>query len=906
MKLIKTLTLASIILTLLLTVFTGCDKRALDLDQYDLVSFSAVDTLYSGFETELEALVLTKKGVPAPGQTVTFKADKGIVEASAVTNEFGIATAKFYHNISSTVVANVQASIHKSKKNISVTIVPFEGDYGITSILALPDSIYQDNNLTTSAIRALVKDKEGVGVTGKLVKFKTDKGQITSFAATDSSGVAIATFGDNGDVGEATVTAAVDGSFRTIKVKILPVVTNYDIKVTASHDVIYNDNNITVSVIKARVVDHEKYPVVEEPVRFRARNSAGEPIGQIASLMLTDTLGVATSIFKDAGDLGTAYIQATYGSVHGTVKVDIVETPEVAEVRLVSLSQAYGLDQELTLRAEALDVNGDYVADGTLITFDASLGDFEENIRTGVTANGSTSVKWNTGTQAGTVRIKAMVGGVDGKPKVQDIQDRVINPGPPAFLNPIPFYEDDEGEMSTIPIEGIPVNFTRKVEIRAVVTDEFSNPVRENLPIHFETSIGGIQPVASTNSEGIATAVYYPGVSAGTCLITAKYAPTGDGDEASGTSIFTIFSDHINTISFAQEQDMYLDVRGVGGIESRGLKVELFDFNGNLVSGHENVKFELVAPVPAGANINNIGNSDIVLSNNGVAVASINSGTGSGTIRVKASLVENPAIQATKSNIVIRSGQPNTVQPLIGDFNTGTALGGGLWRIQASAIVKDVYGNPVIDGTAVHFTIESEDPTEELPGDMSIVGHGFVGNIGDEDPDGSPGVAYTHLTYNGRNTYDKLYVRAESGGIQGSALVTLPINGPTLELIPDRLHVNFFQDDEVRAYADVKISITLADGQGNPISNGVIDVASTHGFFFEPKDVQVKEKTTYITREGKTATILRLRMWECPEPTEDYYLQEDVLIVAFLAGTNTITQTQTAIKRFMLDRPPGA
>ncbi|HCX59337.1 MAG TPA: hypothetical protein DG355_01605, partial [Candidatus Cloacimonas sp.] len=91
----------------------------------------------------------------------------------------------------------------------------------ITSIKAVPDTIYADNNVTFSRISVQVKDGENFGVRNQMVNFKTDIGNIITDVTTDSTGVATSTFWDSGDTGMATIVAIVRNFHETVKDSII-------------------------------------------------------------------------------------------------------------------------------------------------------------------------------------------------------------------------------------------------------------------------------------------------------------------------------------------------------------------------------------------------------------------------------------------------------------------------------------------------------------------------------------------------------------------------------------------------------------------------------------------------------------------------------------------------------------
>jgi hypothetical protein len=68
-----------------------------------------------------------------------------------------------------------------------------------TKIIASPDTIYADNNITYSEVSVTVKDGEGFGVPNQIVNFRTNKGRVLTNVPTDSTGVSTTTLWDDGD-----------------------------------------------------------------------------------------------------------------------------------------------------------------------------------------------------------------------------------------------------------------------------------------------------------------------------------------------------------------------------------------------------------------------------------------------------------------------------------------------------------------------------------------------------------------------------------------------------------------------------------------------------------------------------------------------------------------------------------
>ena len=916
MKHTKYLSLAIFLLAVLTLTFVGCDKRSFEPDSFFITEFVAPDSLSSGVETTIQAHVVNKEGVPASGETVTFKTTRGIIQAKAVTDDFGVATATFSHFITSVdpVSANVEAFIHKSQASAIIWLSKHLGDHTVFSLTASPSEIYADNNITTSEIRALIKDNDGYGAPDKSVRFQTNIGQVTSIAVTDDSGVATAIFADNGEMGNAVIKATIEESFKEVNVTVLPVLPEYVITMTATPSIIYADNNITFSTIKATVVDGiHGFPVIEETVRFRSS------LGNIVSQVMTDNMGIATTTFYDGGIVLTepvvAYIEARIGNASAEVAVNIDFTPLVGSVVLFNVLPVYDMERVRGFGATVKDINGNNVSDGTLVTFSTTKGSFSEEsiVReiVATTLRGDASVTFFTGTEAGSFNVSAEVG------NLSDSAASTINPGLPAAISLTAQYRDPGTDLwIDVPASGLPVNYHGDVRIRANVRDLYTNPVSAGNAILFETTLGGIQDIAATDENGIAYAVFYHGVSSGTAQITATAVMPSEDQPAIGTTVLTFFSNEVQSIRFVDQENMYLNVQGVGGQESVELRVQLRDYNGNLVSGQHEIIFTIVHepaldhPSDIPCNINNAGSTDTVLSNNGIAVASLNSGTKSGTVQVKASLATNTNISATKTNIVITGGPPVTVVPFIGQFDTGVSLGGGLWLIQAGAFVSDEYGNPVINGTAVSFAL-SNNPTP--PPHTSIFGGGYVGNPSLDDEDGTPGVAYTTMIYHGLYTYRQVEIIAESGGVTGTSsddgeIERLPIQQPRMEMQVNPGYHEYFPGPGGTnpASQPAELNISLLDGQGNAITGAVILLTSSHGFFqyfYHPVNWPYNQPyqmtpERVVTYQGMAKGTIVTRGWEAPQPEEEWFTTVDVQINSFLQGTNTLAQTTLTIRRY--------
>jgi hypothetical protein len=451
------------------------------------------------------------------------------------------------------------------------------------------------------------------------------------------------------------------------------------------------------------------------------------------------------------------------------------------------------------------------------------------------------------------------------------------------------------------------------IYLRATLTDLHLNPCPTE-PVRFETDLGSFMNTTqsitlNTNTMGEAQVRFTPGLAAGAATIKAF----ANNDTLQTQIIFNIKSDDIYSISFTQQEQITLNVANTGGTDSAILRVKLKDINGNLIDYPQEVYFRIVnLNPPAGANLNNhpVTDSVLVISTGGEAQVSVNSGSESGILIIRASCISNDGrwIHATKANIVIHAGPPAEVKPFIGGFNTGQNMGGGLWRVVAGAVVKDIYGNPVESGTSVFFELINNVTN------CQIDAAGSVGNTSVED-DSLRGVAYTTVSYSGIYTYDWITIRASTGavageGVDGYATVQLPLNDPQFEAQLAEGHLNFFVSD---TWKSADFYAVLTDGQGLPVGNAVIICVSTKGQFvaipgfhnnypYDPPWQIITDDGSYGTgdKAGWAWGQIKYHKLEVPvgDPISQTPGQTTGVITLRILGTNVSTETSIVLYRY--------
>jgi hypothetical protein len=649
---------------------------------------------------------------------------------------------------------------------------------------------------------------------------------------------------------------------------------NYVIeKISAEPDTIYSDNNVTFSKIRVVVKDEADFPVPSIPVKFST------DLGNMQLNATTDSSGVAETSFWDNKDIGVANIKAYVGSQQASTLVTIKDAPELDSIQIIAGTGSVKVNEKVLIKAKALTELGTPVVDGSILSFETSTGIFEndEGLNLGTyhevkTTNGSAQLRFKAGTTIGDAIITVTYG------DHVFTENLTITSGESAMMEletSVPEIDSNSGET---------------VEVRAIVKDEYSNPVQDGVRVNFETDLGAIDGFALTDENGIARAFFSPGVSSGEATIKATL------DNMEETTVISVLADNARYLRFAFDGQVDINVQGTGGNESHELQVGVYDMSGNLIDHPDTVYFEMIT-APDGTNINyevfHTNEPVAVVTTDGKAFASVNSGTQSGTVKIKAYL--DDSISATKSNIVVHAGAPHTIDIGIGEYNTGENLGSGLWKIGVTALVSDSLGNPVDNGTAVWFSII--DTLDQVDW-ANVEGDAFVGNS-TADVDSVPGVAFSSLIYDGSHTNDTIWIEVESGGLRSRDYFVLPMNNPIIDLIPDPGHVDFGGDNPTNP-AIALINVFVSDEQGNPIKNALIQLVSNRGEFqlYEDYNVNAQANLVKTKDDGKAVARIKFYRSEVPEPQGGAPGEFSVEITGTLVGTDVLDQTSVTLLRY--------
>lgn len=696
------------------------------------------------------------------------------------------------------------------------------------------------DTLGNAMILAQVRDGNKNGIPGLEIQYRTNLGTLSSPSMTDANGVSFCTFSNNYEFGVATITATIAGGGaggmpveKQCTINVTPRGVGQP-KLSLSTDVpyIYADNGITTAMITAVLKDEEDMALVGEELTFAST------FGTITPKMITDSIGTVKTYFTDLGSPSTdingniipTVITCRYPKAQISAQVEVeIRLPELVDHIILSVGKmrmGAGSSDTTTVRATCyLTAAGTKLSPlGTLVSFSV-----EDNMGTFVPVNkptdeGIAQVLFIAGNRVGIAKITAKVNNKTGAGEIilsSNVAEIELYAGPPASM-----------AISATPnllVLGQP-DATSKINV--TVTDSVGNPIKDNSAlVTFTSTLGTCDPPAATTLGGSVTVTLRPGVESGSCKITATVDGVA-GPIAVSTTVQFIAGGGSSIELTASP--MLIQVKGAGGRQTSTIRATVRDANFNLVQLNTKVVFELINEpgAPEGCDLNGKGYRDTSTTANGVAVASMNSGTQTGSKLIKAyTLLENnrpSGVQATLSNVAVVAGPPEMVDIDVND--AGADAGGGSWAIEVSARVFDMYKNPVADSIPVVFGITQ---------DNASVSPGFTGNKGlGGDP--TPGLAYAILTYNSKVTYDKVTITAMcrtemKDSVSGQRDHVLPLQEGTLELHNDP--ANWMFRKGATDSCDVRVWGVLKDGHGILINNApILFTANRAKFFYESRN----------------------------------------------------------------------
>ncbi len=331
-----------------------------------------------------------------------------------------------------------------------------------------------------------------------------------------------------------------------------------------------------------------------------------------------------------------------------------------------------------TLTADVKDEYGDPVPDGTTITFIASAGTLSSP--TANTTGGIATVTLTSSTVAQIVNIIATDGPSSGGTTV------TFEPGPPASITLI-------ADPASIVADG-----TSITTLNANVKDVYGNAVADGTTIAFGASAGTLSSPTANTVNGIASVTLTSLTVAQSVAVSATY------DTISDSTTVTFEPGPPATITLTAAPSSI----AADGVSTSTLTADVKDEYGNAVADGTNIAFSASAGTLSSPTANTTG---------GIATVTLTSSTVAQSVDVSATY---DTISDAKT-VTFEPGPPATIT-LTATPNAIPA--DGVSTSTLTADVKDAYGNSVVDGTAVAFSVSAgtlSSPTANTTGGIATV-----------------------------------------------------------------------------------------------------------------------------------------------------------------------------------------
>jgi len=477
------------LLVIALSVFLGsCDKRTADLPDYQIVSMTAnPGVIYADNNitySEIRCQVKDEDNFAITGETVTFRSDIGSIIKNVLTDSMGVATTTFWDS-GDLGTATIEAFIYDVNEEVQVLIEPIPE---VTSLeyTQVPDELNIDDIAT---VKARATNSEGVVSDGTIIIFETVLGNFVDIEGTElgnivaietMNGIATARLNAGTQQGESIITAAIGAMMISHDVTVHPGTPRFLYLYPEVQEIDANsDENIEII---AQVEDRHHNPV-EAGVGVTFETS----LGNVTEYAATDSNGTTVTYFSPGITAGTAQIDAVAdsatASTYITVTSDQVNSIVFDFPGVVGMQvEGTGGQESFELSVSLIDMSGNLVNDNIPVYFELIDYPAGTNINemgaadSTISSNGHAIVSINSGMESGIVSVRAYTYDTFDVLISAEKSNIVVHAGPP---NSTEFTIGGHDE-------GVDIGAGAwKVEVAALVTDEYGNPVGNGTAVFF-------------------------------------------------------------------------------------------------------------------------------------------------------------------------------------------------------------------------------------------------------------------------------------------------------------------------------------------------------------------------------------------------------------------------------------
>lgn len=537
--------IATLLLLIIAAMFLGsCDDRTTDLPDYQIVSMTASpDTIYADNNitySTVKVLVKDEDDFAITGENVTFKSDLGSIIKNVATDSTGVAETTFW-DAGDIGPATIEAFVLDISESVEVYIdsIPKVESLEFTQI---PSDLNIDE-ITIIKVRA--ETEIGIVPDGTIIVLDTDNGYFQSIEEVElgnivsvetSNGVAQAIFNAGTYQGEAIIKATLANVEVSSTITIHPGNPKF-LYLTPEVNEVEANSDVAVGII-AQIEDKH-----HNPVEAGVGVTFSTNLGSVGEYGATDEFGITTTSFSPGITAGTAQIDAVAdsatASTYITVISDDVNSIVFDNTQLIEIQvQGTGGIESAELSASLRDMSGNLVDADQMVYFEIITGPVGTNINnlnvsdSTMSVNGHAVVSINSGLESGIARVKVYTYNELGEERNAETSV-IVNAGPANSAEFAIGGHDSGVDMSS----GV-----WKVEVAAIITDIFGNPVKAGTAVFFSLPE---DPDFATITAGASVA-----------------NENADGDSLAGTAYTTLTYDGFFTNS---EIEVLVEV---GGIET--------------------------------------------------------------------------------------------------------------------------------------------------------------------------------------------------------------------------------------------------------------------------------------------------------------------------------------------------
>jgi hypothetical protein len=619
-------------------------------------------------QSKITVFVYNNSHNPIAGQQIAFSTTHGYIQARDTTDTNGMATVTF-----TAVPINAEAAITATMViNDSTHMV---GTHVTLYGLTVDVSPSANNTVVNTTVPVTVEVVDGAGkpVPGARL---TMSGATVNADSTPGNGI-IATSVTSATERVITVRAAALGAADSDTVhfwtripdgQINSVTAVRNLRIFSSRTQLRADNS-DFAEITVILTNENSNPAGGEKIVFKT------DIGIIDSLATVDSTGRAKATLRSAPVNGICHVQAISMSQKDTVSTQIL----FSGVALQLVPQATDLKvNELAIIEVYLKDGSGIPIGGDQVAFSAVGGTFTNGTAsylTNLDPNGHTEITV-TSTVADTVFVYASA----------------LNTSDSAAI----VFSNNTLSLTvgraSILAGGTDTTFVDSTLVTATYIDGSSRPITNSL-IVFATNAGSIaRDSIYTNSSGRASTWLRSGTFSTTATVQAMAAAGSAQTKVKFAAV------QAARITLAITPD---NVGTNGGVAT--LIATVTDSNGNMV-GNADVNFRILKGPGGGEYIT----KPVVTTQDGTARSTLIGGSQPSPYRGCEVIVSVGTTLDTTSKLTI-SGEPYTITVSRPQDDTAIVKKAGIldsstFQIFIGAIVQDVNGNPVADGTQVHFS----------------------------------------------------------------------------------------------------------------------------------------------------------------------------------------------------------